>query len=135
MRICFFKKITRKIYKTKKRGLIEKFGLSLLQTFTRYIDNKADIFNQGTEVYSTTGAKHHFAKSFLRDSLFIWRDDFAWSININFYPYLVIGRRKKKYSSVLYRFGQTDAKLRCSYLQVSQILQVKHITMFLLLQI
>ena len=73
----FFKKITRKIYKTKKRGLIEKFGLSLLQTFTRYIDNKADIFNQGTEVYSTTGAKYHFAKLFLRDSLFNWRDDFA----------------------------------------------------------
>ena len=29
------------------------------------------------------------------------------------------GRRKKKHSSVLYRFGQTDAKLKCSYLQVS----------------
>ena len=77
MRKCFFKKITGKIYKTKKGGLIEKFELSLLHTFIRYIDNKADIFNQGTEVYSTTGAKYHFAKLFLRDSLFIWRDDFA----------------------------------------------------------
>ena len=60
----------RKICKTKKRKLIEKFGLSLLQSFTRYIDNKADIFNQGTEVYSTTPAKYHFVKLFLRDSLF-----------------------------------------------------------------